>query len=246
VVRGRVVDFETGQPVPNAALILRSEYGADLEKPVTADSTGVFAIRTKQYEKVRLAASAGGYVALVTPAFSLALEEMLTVDVIMSTRHVPVAPIALRARELARMYTNTDSRGFSFRRRRGLGGTFFDTTAIARSGAKTLSDLLKGLPNVMVSGGPEAEPQTISFAMAAPPAGRGRGAVAPSVAATCKPMYFLNGELQREPENTVRPLQLSQLHGVEVYPLAAEVPYVFRMGSTGCGILGVWTRDVVK
>jgi hypothetical protein len=242
VVRGRVIDFDTGKPIPNPIVTLRSDYGADLEKPVSGDSNGVFSIQTKQYQKVKLYAQAGGYVELVTPSFAIDLEEMLTVEVILSNRHRPVAPIALKSRELARMYSASDVKGFSFRQRRGLAGTFFDAEAIARSGARSLAELVRNVPNVTVSAtGPNAE--SISFRMAPATPSSGKAAPVTPVAQNCKPMYFLNGELQREPENTVLPLQPSQLRAVEVFPLANEVPYVYRMGSTGCGILGVWTVE---
>jgi hypothetical protein len=245
VVRGTVVDFMTGKTVSNASLQLKSEYGAELEAPVTTDSNGVFTIHTKQYQKLRLAASAGGYVELTTPAFSVELEEMLTVEVILASDRQPAAPIALVRRELPRLYSATDFGGYGFRRRRALAGTFFDASEIARSGAGTLTELLRGVPNVKVSGGPDAP--SISFAVApqALPGAR-KGMVLVSGPPSCNPMYFLNGELQREPDTTVRPLQLSQLRAVELYPQAADVPFVFRMGSTGCGVIVVWTRDWAK
>ncbi len=245
VVRGKVIDFDTGRPIPNAVLTLKSEMGADLEKPVTADSNGVFSIHTRQYQRLKIGAVGGGYVDLVTPALAVELEEMLTVDVILSTHHRPIAPVALRARELARLYSATDSRGIGFRRRRGIAGTFFDAAEISKSGARTLAELVRQIPNVSdAAGGPDAE--AIMFRMPPPAPAPRAAAIAAGVTTSCKPMYFLNGELQREPDNTVRPLMLSQLYAVEVYPLASEVPYIYRMGSTGCGILGVWTKDVVK
>jgi hypothetical protein len=245
VVRGSVIDFDDGKPVPNASLILRSEYGADLEKAVLADSTGTFLIHTRHFQKMRLAVSANGYVEVVTPAFDIDVEELLTLEVIMSPRHQPLAPLALIARELARNYSATDARGFSFRRRRALGGTFFDARDITRMGATSIAELLRPIPNVNLSGGPDLA--GITFNLIEPVTGRagggergGRGAVS-STTTTCRPMFFLNGELQRDPQATVLSLPLSQLTGLEVFPLLNEVPFVFRVGSTGCGVIAAWT-----
>jgi hypothetical protein len=158
---------------------------------------------------------------------------MLTIELILSTSHQPVAPLALIKRELPRMYPATASGGFDYRRRRGIGGSYLDRTALDRSGATALSELLSGLPNVVLEGDPSR--RSISFML-------------PSTGtfATCKPMYFLNGELEREPDSRIAPLPIHAVGAVEVYALASDIPYVYRIGSTGCGMIGVWTADRVK
>jgi hypothetical protein len=253
VVRGKVADFATGKAVAGALVLLRSEYGVDLEPPVTSDSNGVFRIPTKHFERMRLVASAGGYAQVVTPAFAVDLEELLTVEVILAPTHVPLAPLMLVSRELARMYSATDARGFGYRSRKGTSGTFFDDRAVASSGAASLAELIGGIPNVV--SGVSSESAPIVFRMAPPPVVPARGrntpqtpstqgepVVASAPAPTCRPMYFLNGELQREPEKSVLNRPLSDFQGVEVYPLAAELPYSYRIGSTGCGAIVVWTK----
>jgi hypothetical protein len=59
-------------------------------------------------------------------------------------------------------------------------------------------------------------------------------------------MHFLNGELKREEVAELRSLPVTQFIGVEVYPLASDLVPAYRMGSTGCGAIGLWTKDALR
>jgi hypothetical protein len=240
VVRGTVIDFATGKPIAGALLTLQSQGGQDIEPPVTSDSLGTFAFRTKQFGLLRVSAKGLIHHALTTPPFNVEVEDLLTIEVIMATTHQPVAPIALISRELPQMHRGASFGGFGYRRRRGVSGTFFGAAEIARAGARTLAALVRGVPNVVVDGGPLEGTIAFKTAMSA------NTAATIASGPTCTPMYFLNGELERDPATKIRPLLVSQLLGVEVYPLATDLPAVYRMGSTGCGAIAVWTRDAAK
>jgi hypothetical protein len=131
--------------------------------------------------------------------------------------------------------------------RRALAGTFFDSSAVARSSGSSLAELVRQIANVNVAPGPRTDAITFNVEQPAPVARSNQRKAAPAPAApvrpaTCKPILFVNGELQPDAESGISSLQLSEIAAIEVFPLASEVPFVYRIGGTGCGVIGVWRR----
>ena len=233
VIRGRIVDFYTGGIINGATVTLMSELGAKIEEPVRVDSLGNFRIETKQYSKVRLDVKSTAYQSLTTPPVSIDPEELLSVELTLAYDKRPVAPLRLVSREYPRNYPRTAANGFSFRARRAVGGTYFDSVQVERSGATRVVELLAGVTGISVN------LATPSVTFSKPAARPVRGAL--PVMEPCTPMFFSNGELERDAQRVLS-VAPAQIRGIEVYPTSAEVPIAFRMGSTGCGVVAIWTR----
>jgi hypothetical protein len=207
---------------------------------VVADSSGVFVIATRHYDQLRLSAAAGGYVEVVTPAFRLTPDELLTVEVVLSTRHQPLASLFLIAREFARMYSTTDIRGFDFRRRSRLGGIFLDSAAIGKAAQSSLKSLLLSIPGVNDSGDTLGGLSALTLGAVGIPRLQPARQGTSSGPAICRPRWFVNGELRRGVDGV--PDDTRAIRGVELYLVRDDVPAPFNIGRTECGAIIVWTK----
>ena len=154
-------------------------------------------------------------------------------DLRVATRLVPVPSLDVEvAREAG---TSGKLAGFYRRRARGI-GWFLDREAIARRAPREVSDLLRSLPGLSVSGGPGSTGDPRMDRSAAFLAHR-----------SCRIGYFVDG-VRIPAENAFRLDELSpqDLEAVEVYRGISEVPAVFVRVGEECGVVAVWTRDPAR
>jgi hypothetical protein len=229
VIRGVVIDQESGKPVSGVPVTLLNEARNDLADPVRTDSLGEFTIRTNRFGMLRLGAGSIGYRAATTDPFGVAPRELVLVKVFVSRRSPVLAPLGIAARLLPESFAITALGGFAYRRERGLSGTFFGAEEIGRTGATTLAEILRGVEGVVVRGAPPAS----TIAMRAP-ASPGR---------ICAPAVLIDGVRVPAPaDSTLSSVALPSIFGLEIYSSPVDIPEVFADIAGDCGVLGIWLK----
>jgi hypothetical protein len=231
VIRGVIVDFDTGKPVPGVPITLLNETRSDLGQPVRSDSTGEFIIRTNRFGTVRLGAGSIGYNPAFTPVFTLDPRELVLVRLFVSATKPVLAPLGIAARFRPESFAITATGGFIYRRERGIGGTFFRADQLERTGAATLVDVLRRIDGVVVAG---SAPAT-AISMRTPEK---------SGVTSCAPTLLVDGLRVAPPavDSTLATMPLSRVSGLEVYTTSESLPEVFVDIGGACGLIGVWSR----
>jgi hypothetical protein len=226
VVSGTLVDFDTGKPLAGHQVSLLTEGRDPVGDPVVTDSSGNFTLRTKRAGELRLVAGDGDYVSSTTPTVRLSPDEMVIVKFSISTHGGVLAPLGVAARVQPQSIGIESLAGFTYRRERAMGGTFFRASDIARSGARSLAELLRGLSSITVTGAAGAEIiGTIDETHTA-----------------CEPSFFLDGtRLDMNAGTVIAGLAMNRLFGVEVYTTVAEIPELYS-DNTPCGVIVIWTK----
>jgi hypothetical protein len=147
--------------------------------------------------------------------------------------------------------TSAWMRGFETRRRGGQ-GIFFDRTAIDRVKARTLADILRGVPGVKV------EPADLGYRYQATTSNTltlqsktpdkadylGPGGAAIQLSATdrgCDLAVYVDGLLFEVEEGAIDSrINVRDIAAIEVYPTASSVPRQFAGPKAACGVLVIW------
>jgi outer membrane receptor for ferrienterochelin and colicin len=134
--------------------------------------------------------------------------------------------------------------GFEERRLKAKGGTFFTEEEISRRRVQRLSQLLRGIPGMVIDVNSSSSiPQTSISSM------RSQGS-SPGRPSGCAITVWVDGTLLGDTrtsesgldflDNAINPIQV---RGVEVYRTPAAVPPQYqRVGSEMCGTILVWTK----
>jgi hypothetical protein len=229
VIRGVVVNFETGKPVAGVPVTLLDASRDDLADPVLSDSAGEFIIRTNRFGTLRLRTASIGYRPSTSDVFTVDQRELLLVKLFVSSTQPVLASLGVAARLRPETFPITALGGFAYRRERGIGGSFLGPEEIQRTGAATLVEVLRRIEGVVVTG----SAPTVS--MRAP-----EGSSRP----TCIPTVLLDG-VRINPaavDSTIAALTLSDIFGIEAYTTSGSIPAVFADIAGDCGLLGVWRK----
>lgn len=228
VITGIVVDAHTGAPVGNVPITLLTESRQAIGEPVRSDAGGEFTIRTTRVGSFRLLAGNIGFSESTTPVLPVTTDEMVVVKFFVSPTLPVIIPLAVATRVFPQTFGITSLGGFTYRRERALGGTFFRTDEIEKSGARTVSDLVRTLAHVQVVGA--APTDTVTFM---------RGDDLPR----CRPLYFIDGTpVATNVEATIGAITMDRVFGVEVYTKQSEIPAVFADAGTDCGLVAIWLK----
>jgi hypothetical protein len=231
VIRGVVVNFDTGKPVPGVPITLLNEARDDLSDPVRSDSVGEFIIRTNRFGTLRLSAGSIGYRPSTSDVFTVDPRELVLVKLFVSGTQPVLAPLGIAARLKPETLAITALTGFAYRRERGIGGTFLGAEEIQRTGAATFLEVLRSIKEIVITG----TTPTTTIAMRT---------TSKQAFATCVPTVLVDGVRvgASVADSTVAALPLPRVFGIEVYPAGGDVPAVFADLSGSCGVIGVWTR----
>jgi len=229
VVMGTLVDYDTGTPLSGRSVSLLSEAREPIGSPVVTDERGDFTMRTGRAGELRLSSGGTGYLEAMTPPFRVSANELVLVKLFVSARDGVLAPLGVVARVLPQSVGLASLAGFTYRRERAQGGTFFRAADIERSNARSLPELLRSVEGVSVTDTPA--PGTITVTRT------DRGTTS-----SCAPAYYLDGRmLTGNVTTTIAALPMSRIFGVEVYSRASEIPHVFT-DAGACGLVVVWTK----
>jgi hypothetical protein len=228
VIIGTVVNYDTGRPMSGVPLTLLTDAKDPIDQPVKSDERGEFTIRTNRAGTLRLRTGSVGYTESTSAPFSLETDELLAVKVFVSPTQPVMTPLGVATRLAPRTISATSLAGFTYRRERQDGGTYFRYDDIERAGARRIADLVRPMAAVRMLGPAAAD--TITFL---------RGDDLPR----CRPAYFIDGRLVGpEVESTIAALSMDRVFGIEVYTELAAVPQVFADLAGDCGIIAVWMK----
>ena len=224
VVRGKLLDQYTNQPIPSATVTLVRPDNTPVGPTTKTGNDGSFSVQAPAPGIYRLRADLQGYLAAVTPAVELGQGDQINITWRLLAGVVQMRPIAIVASSrrptgrLGGFYDRAQRRGF---------GTFITREQIDQRRPFFVSDLLRTLPGLQVV-----------------PARRGFGYDVLTTAG-CRPAVFLDGiqfPLMGETiDEIVNPMNLE---GIEVYAHAPEVPAEFVAPRNNCGAIVLWTRAV--
>jgi hypothetical protein len=231
-IHGRLIDDNTGAPIPGARVELLDELRRPIRGTVT-DDDGRFRIPQVRSGPFLLRAARLGYRTTTTPRWRIQGGEVLQVEVRMDIDAVVLAPLEIVAAR--RPQPSPVLEGFRARMASGLG--YFVTRAdIEARNPSMISDMLAMVPGVHLEGSGSGLRRTIHMGRAG--------------ATRCPAQIFVDGFLFNRPvmgrgddvfviDDAVTP---SSVEGIEIYRGLAGVPAEFLNPNSRCGVVVIWTR----
>ncbi|MEJ2541204.1 MAG: carboxypeptidase regulatory-like domain-containing protein [Gemmatimonadota bacterium] len=226
---GRVVDSETGDPVPTVGVALLDAQGT-VHAQVVSNEVGRFImVPVAGPGEYQVQVVALGYVDV--PSEPLRYNgEATTVEILLDPAPIGMAGIEVTVEALD---PALEAQGF-YHRRRFSSGYFLSPEELEERTFVRSSEVLRRLPGVEVRDG---EP-------------RFTRRVAVAGGAGCLPDIWLDGIPMRWGGRSGRVLDQFDLvlpapgdiAAVEVYPGPTSVPPQFRTLTAGCGVIAVWTK----
>ena len=229
-VHGRVVDDETGRPVPGAAVTLRSSRGRAAAR-VVADGEGVFTVRPPSGGAYVLEAAAEGFLSSASGELTLAPAQSVELELRVSKHSILLAPVEVVASS-APLMRDAWRAEFDWRRGRAIGGRFLGPDELARLPVFNATDALREIPFVQVRGRGWDQHATLRLRLTTVFAGE-----------RCAPNYYVDGVRVRMAGSSINEyVQGTSLTGVEVYDNPAMAPPEFPAHENDrCGVIVLWT-----
>ena len=259
VLRGRLLDLDTNQPIEGGVLTLIPEVGQRAVTAVTGPD-GTYVLEAPGPGRYFVEARRIGYRGWVDGPVELGPADDWETEYHLRTLPVQLDPVEVRG-EASEYEALLDRVGF-YERQKADFGHFVTRDDIERRNPPKLTDLLNSIPGVRImSSGSGLGRATVSF----------RGSVL-SEGGACHPRVFVDGLLvirgdarirgldvygaremaseaqgsgSKRPEIALDDVVMPQdIEAVEVYRRGAEVPVKFggTSTSTQCGVIVVWTR----
>jgi hypothetical protein len=233
IVWGTVIDPDTHTPVSDAELVLHGEAGQPIggAGSVRSDGAGHFVLRANAVVPVRISVKRSGYQSIATSSFPVKAGEVVGVELAISRTRQQSAPLTIIARDLPVSVALTSFAGFGLRRQRAKNGVFLLQHDIAQRGARSILDLLGGIPGVTVT---TAGAPSVRFSS--------RVGAEPRSAAGCTPVFVVDGaRLEGAPAEVEKMNPIGRVRGIEIYPAMADVPPEFSKLVEECGAVLIWT-----
>ncbi|HEY9228460.1 MAG TPA: carboxypeptidase-like regulatory domain-containing protein [Gemmatimonadaceae bacterium] len=154
VISGTLIDFDTGKPLVGRSVSLLSERSDPIGSPVVTDSLGDFSLRSGRAGEFRLTAGGNDYLTTTTPSFRVSANEMVVVKLFVSARNGVLAPLGVAARLLPQNIGLASLAGFTYRRERAVGGSFFRGADIERANVRSVSEVVSSVPGLAANCAP--------------------------------------------------------------------------------------------
>jgi hypothetical protein len=220
---GRVLDGETGQPLPSTRVRVLGTDGTTL-----TNAQGRFAMENVPSGEHRIEVT---HVAYGTHSEAVTIGGAGTADL---TIHLGVRAIAIEG-VVATARRTVGLEDFHRRMEASRGGTFLDRTAIERRGASRVEHML-GEYGIVVDAVGVVMPRGLS----------GFDRCGPMVfidgIAVTKLDPDRRAVLPTEAREALRMVNPSQLAGIEIYRGASQIPIELGGTGGGCGVIALWTR----
>lgn len=238
VIRGRIVDSESSEPVVLAYVGLLAP-GRELVVAALADSEGHFSVEAPVAGSYFIYVTRTGYRTVMDGLFELGEDGVIEVAIGMKPAPLVLDPVNVGIEGGTR---DLRAVGFYERRSRGL-GHFLDREEIQRRTIDDLTDAMRGIPRFIV--------ETPAPHLVLP-----TGVMNPEVLVRtsmeyCSPTLYVDGIVvafgnrsRLDPDRAVRPddfVDPSEVEGVEIYTSPAETPPEYE-SINGCGAILIWTR----
>lgn len=226
-VRGRVLEFESGEPIPGARVALLAASGREVEVRLSGTG-GTFEFETPPLRAVQFRVQRIGYHETLTPILRLDGHDTYQVEVRMDPDAVPLAPLEVVAR--ARTRESPVLADLSHRLANGL-GWYVTREEIDRRNPGRVTDLLAMAPGVRLASG-----------------GHGLRRVVLGTRRRCPAQIYVDGMLMNSGSPAVGPpspddyVSPESVEAIEVYRGLATVPASFLNPEAECGVVAIWTR----
>jgi hypothetical protein len=222
-IRGRVVDRNTGEPVPTVSIRI-VEASGDVSVTGQSNPVGQFSIRVPIAGTYTVTAERIGYSVFTSGPVQVATGGVVDVEVRMAPAVLALDSVGVRVRRTPD-FRDERAREFYTRMDRGRGSYLSPEQIAQRRGIQT-GDLLRTMRNVNVDGRGE----NISMGI--------------SAARRCTPTYYINGHRRRLYERLEDVVDRSRLWAIEVYPAPHDAPPEFPPDNNPrCGVIVIWTLD---
>ena len=232
---GRVLNDETGEPVPGATVTLMDTRELRNGR-VQTDSTGWFHLRVPVGGGYFLRTEGDGFRASTSSRITVMPDDTVQVELRVSTRSVLLAPLTVVAAS-QQVVRDHQLAGFEWRRARQPFGRYLGPEDIERLKPFYATDALQQVPMLQVSQMPGSQWDRVITLPA-----RGRGAAA---RARCVPTLYVDGRRTTLSQGlTVDQVTTgSNLAAVEVYGTPNGAPGEFPpLDDPECGVVVLWTR----
>jgi hypothetical protein len=212
---GRLVDRKSQAPVRNAQAALLGS-----RRTATSDDQGRFALDSLPAGSYVVQVRALGYTA-TSWVVDLAAREVLTRVFEVEPLPVQLDPVTV---ERTPSFAARRRRGFELRRATGR-GAFVTQAQIERANARSLGDVLRDVPGVVVLC-----------------RGAGRCGIRMARApAQCRPDFVVDGFPATL--STSLDMPVVGITGIEIYRTLSETPMEFLKSDNVCGTVVIWTRS---
>jgi len=226
VVRGRIVDRATMQPIPTTEVTAVTLGGRRIGQTIS-DSAGAFSLDLRNAGSYRLEAQRIGYRSVTSPGFDVGAREVLEVDLNMTVESINLDPLVIHGRAASPHLPDLERAGF-YARERSAPGLFMRRDDIARTRGARMSEVLGTIPGVR-----RATIQGRAGVSLGRSGGTGRA---------CPPAVFLDGMPVVRAEGIDDIIAVTAIEAVEVYRGPSQTPPQFAGPETGCGVIVIWSR----
>lgn len=225
---GRVLD-DRGGPVPGAEVLI-----AGIEGRLFASQDGRFHLVGLLPGAYTVTARRLGFAPATATAMLYPGEQKL--ELVLRELPYRLAAVRVEALEVPRhldaRFDHLNTNGFYRRRSRGLGGTFVTRADIDRMQARRVTDLLRLAPGFRTVTGNQGLQTRVSNRESS---------------AACRMRFYLDGVgLDMRGNYLDQMVHVQDIEAVELYSGISTAPAEFSgegsRGSTGCGVIVVWTR----
>jgi hypothetical protein len=238
VVRGKVLDAASGEPVPQAEVAAATLEGRGAGRARTA-ADGTFTLELRAPGTFRLRAERTGYRPSVSDSLSVDVRETLEVELRISATAVAIEPLRVTARVAPPRRRSLQISGFYDRERAGL-GHFLRREDFERMSNMNLVQVIDRMPGTFILGtGPR---QIIVFERATTIGTLSRAQRGQRME-QCVPKLFLDGVQMSYVDGLNGVANPNQIEAVEIYRSAAELPPQYGGADAACGVILLWTRS---
>lgn len=218
IVQGLLQDAETGEPVSNGTIALRSGLGTVVMR-TEADSVGAYSLTAPRPGMYSLLATALGYQSTSTLQFEVGAEGVTTVDVRLEPEPIELDSLNVEA-ERQRIIPHLEKQGFYERMDEGF-GQFITPEEIEERNPRYYDDLFREVSGLSASAD-----------------GRLRW---PPRCRDTAPSIWVNGILMDWATPLGHAVSISDIEAVEVFIGAARVPLQYG-GLDGQCVMLIWTK----
>ena len=219
VVQGRLMDAETGEPVSNGTVALRSGLGTVVTR-TEADSVGAYSLTAPRPGMYSLMATALGYQPTSTLQFEVGAEGVTPVDVRLEPEPIELDSLNVEA-ERQRIIPHLEKQGFYKRMDDGF-GQFITPQEIEERNPRYFRDLFRDIPGLQIDAGGRVTRW--------PPRCRGG-----------TPVIWMDGIRLNSTTELGQAFSIGDIEAVEVYIGAARVPLEYG-GIDGQCVMLIWTN----
>jgi hypothetical protein len=232
VVRGRVLDDATGEPV--AAAKVEAFAGGNSGGRARSAADGGFMMRLRAAGTFRLEAERAGYRPSVTSAIPVAARETVYVEVRVAAAPMQLDPLRVTARVAPPHRHSLELSGFYDREKYGMGRFIRREDFERRSNLTTAQILAREPGTLLMNSGPR---EYIVFARSSTV-----GTFVRDGPGYCPPVLYLDGTRIGSSADISSVVMPEMLEAVEMYRSAAEIPVQYNGPDAACGVILIWTR----